>query len=74
MFSPWIKHGFQVSVEECKVKNPPILFIDGARSHILIETAKFCKANDIILYTLFLNAMHLIQALDLIFMNIVKMN
>ena len=72
--SSWIEHRFQINMEDCKVKKPLISFINSARSHISIETAEFCKANDIILYTLFLNAKHLIQVLDLIFMNIVKMN
>ena len=74
LFSSWMEHGFQASIEEQKVQKPLILFIDSARSHISIETAEYCEANDIILYTLFPNVTHLIQALNLIFMNIVKTN
>ena len=64
LFSSWIEHGFHTSMEEQKVQKPFILFINGARSHISIKTAEYCEAN-IILYTLFLNATHLIQPLNL---------
>ena len=75
VFLSWIEHWFQASMEEQKVQKPLILFIDGARSHISIKTAKYCQAN-IILYTLFPNTTHLIQPsyIYLIFMNVVKNN
>ena len=49
-----------------------ILFIDGAKVHLSIEASEFCANNDIILYTLYPNATHLIQLLDLALMGLVK--
>ena len=53
---------------------PVFLLIDGAKCYIPIQAREFCKNNNIILYTLYLNATHLIQLLDLVLMNIVEMN
>ena len=39
---------------------------------ISIETSEFCATNDIISYVLYPNATHLIQALDLVLMGIIK--
>ena len=49
-----------------------ILFIDRAKVHLSIEASEFCTYNDIILYTLYPNATHLIQPLDLALMGSVK--
>ena len=55
------------------MKKPVLLLIDGAKCHILIQAREFCKENNII-YTLYPNATHLVQSLDLVLMNIVKTN
>ena len=49
-----------------------ILFIDRAKVHLSIKASEFCARNDIILYTLYPNATHLIQPLDLALMGSMK--
>ena len=56
------------------MKKPVLLLIDGMKFHISIQAREICKENNIILYTLYPNVTHLIQLLDLMLMNIVKMN
>ena len=74
LFHSWLENGFKESIVERRVKKPVLLLIDGAKCHILIQAGEFCKENNIILYTLYPNATHLIQPLDLVLMNIVKTN
>ena len=50
-----------------------MLLIDGAKCHISIQAREFCKENTI-LCTLYPNATHLIQPLDMVLVNIVKTN
>ena len=56
------------------MEKPVLLLINRAKCHISIQVGEFCKENNIILCTLYLNPTHLIQLLDLVLMNIVKMN
>ena len=42
------------------------------KCHLLIEASEICNENEVLLYLLFLNATHLIQVLDLVLMNSVK--
>ena len=51
---------------------PILLLIDGAKCHLSIQASEICDENEILLYVLFPNATHLIQALDLVLMNAVK--
>ena len=74
LFHSWLENGFNESIVERCVKKPVLLLIDGAKCHISIQAGEFCKENNIILYTLYPNATHLIQPLDLVLMNIVKTN
>ena len=46
--------------------------IDGAKNHLSIQASEFCYKNDIVLYVLYPNAMHLIQPMDLVLMNSIK--
>ena len=51
-----------------------MLLINGVKCHISIQATEFHKENNSILETLYPNATHLIQPLDLVLMNIVKTN
>ena len=68
----WLEHGFNEDIKQCNVTKPVILFIDGAKVHLSINASEFCTRNDIILYTLYPNATHLIQLLDLALMGSMK--
>ena len=72
LFAEWLEHGFNECITRRKVTKPVILFIDGAKVHLSIEASEFCANNNIILYTLYPNATHLIQPLDLTVMGSVK--
>ena len=74
LFHLLLENGFNKSLIKQCVKKLVLLFIDGAKCHILIQAREFCKENNIILYTLYPNMTHLIQPLDLVLMNIVKTN
>ena len=54
------------------MQKPILLLIDGVKCHLLIQASEICDENKILLYVLFPNATHLIQALDLVLMNAVK--
>ena len=72
LFAEWLEHGFNEDIKRHNVTKPVILFIDGVKVHLSIEASEFCARNDIILYTLYPNAMHLIQPLDLALMGSMK--
>ena len=72
LFRVWIEKGFDDGLKRRKVRKPVLLIIDGAKQHISIETSEYCNENNILLYVLFPNATHLIQPLDIVFMNVVK--
>ena len=74
LFHSWLENGFNESLIKRCVKKPVLLLFDRVKCHILIQARNFCKENNIILYTLYPNVTHLIQPLDLVLMNIVKMN
>ena len=71
-FCSWLEFGFNEGIMKRNVRKPVLLLNDRARCHISIDTSEFCVTNDIILYILYPNTTHLIQALDLVLMNIVK--
>ena len=68
LFAEWLEHGFNEDI----ITKLVILFIDGAKVHLSIEALEFCAKNDIIIYTLYPNATHLIQPLDLALMGLMK--
>ena len=73
LFHLWLENEFNES-DQVTCEEASLLLIDGAKCHILIQGREFCKENNIILYTLYPNTTHLMQLLDLVLMNIVKMN
>ena len=72
LFAEWLEHGFNEDIKQCNITKPVILFIDGAKVLLSIEALEFCARNDIILYTLYPNATHLIPSLDLALMGSMK--
>ena len=54
------------------MQKPILLLIDSVKCHLSIQASEICDENEILLYMLFPNATHLIQALDLVLMNAVK--
>lgn len=46
------------------VQFPVIVFLDGHSSHLTYHLSKFCNDHDIVLITLFPNATHVLQPLD----------
>ena len=74
LFREYLENGFDVALAENKVRRPVLLLINGARCHLSIEASEFCDANGIYLYTLYPNATHIIQPLDLVLMGSLKKN
>ena len=72
LFADWLENGFNDCIVRRRVTKPVILFIDGAKVHLSIEASEYCSRNNIILYTLYPNATHIIQPLDLVLMGSVK--
>lgn len=46
------------------MQTPVVVFLDGHRSHLSLELSQFCSSNGIILVSLYPNATHIIQPLD----------
>ena len=67
-FMDWITH-FDTFLTKQKIQHPVIPFFDGHMSHVREDPAVFCHENDIILYCLLANATHLIQPMDVGFLN-----
>ena len=74
LFHEYLENGFDVALAENQVHRPVLLLIDGAQCHLSIEASEFCDANGIYLYTLYPNATHIIQPLDLVLMGLLKKN
>ena len=72
LFLSWLEFGINEGITKCNVRKPVLLLINRVRCHISIETLEFCATNNIILYVLYPNATHLIQALDLVLMGIIQ--
>ena len=68
----WVENGFLKSIKDRGITQPVLLLINGVKSHLSITTSKFYDKNDIIMYVLYPNASHLIQAMDLVIMNAIK--
>ena len=67
-----LENRFIPEVKWAGILKPILLLIDGAKCHILLFISELCNQQNIILYTLLLNVMHLIQPLDLILMGSAK--
>ena len=72
LFVSWLENGFMKGIKERDMTLPLLLLIDGAKSHLSIHVSEFCDKHDI-LYILYPNATHLIQPMDLVLMNCIKM-
>ena len=60
LFQNWLENGFIPEVKQAGILRPILLLIDGAKCHILLFISKICDQENIILYTLLPNMMHLI--------------
>ena len=56
VFEPWLS--------EDNVTRPVLVFADGHKSHLSLETADLCAAKQIILVALYPNSTHMLQPLD----------
>ena len=74
LFQEYLENGFNKALADRHVQRPVLLLIDGARCHLSIKASKYCDQNGIYLYTLYPNATHLLQPLDLSLMGSLKMN
>lgn len=63
-FMEFVVQSFVPQMKQLKRKPPYLLFIDGHRSHISLEISSACEDNGVILITLYPNATHIIQPLD----------
>ncbi|CAF4516894.1 unnamed protein product [Rotaria sp. Silwood2] len=70
LFYQWFK---QVFVEQTKnTPRPLLLIVDGHGSHFSVDTLQLAIQNQIIIVCLPSNATHLLQPLDLVFFNPLK--
>lgn len=65
-FLPWIKRQ--------NIPLPVIVFVDGHSSHLTLSLSEFCSVNNIILVSLYPNATHILQPLDVGFFKPLKQN
>ena len=72
LFAQWLENGFNVDITQRRITKPVLLLVDGAKVHISIESAEYCEANGIYLYTLYPNSTHITQPLDLGVMGSIK--
>ena len=72
LFYDYLQNGFEPAIAQRNITQPVLLLIDGARCHSSIKASEFCEENGIYLYTLYPNATHLIQPLDLALMGSMK--
>lgn len=63
-FFEYIANTFYPWLEETGIQLPIILFIDGHSSHLTLHLSTFCAEKGIILLSLFPNATHILQPLD----------
>ena len=72
LFYNWLEHSFIPEIEKCHIPKPVLLLIDGAKVHISLFIFELCNEHNVILYTYLPNLTHLLQALDLELMGLVK--
>ena len=72
-FYEYITNVFYPYLITKKTTFPVILFVDGHSSHISLHLNEFCKEKKIILVTLFPNATHILQPLDVAVFHPLKM-
>lgn len=72
VFFEYVANGLHQWIVDQGIKKPILFFVDGHRSHMSIELSKFCDENEIILYALPPNAMHLMQPADVALFKLLK--
>lgn len=63
-FYEYIANVFVPFLKNENITLPVIVFLDGHSSHLSLELSEFCKDNQIALVSLFPNATHILQPLD----------
>lgn len=63
-FYEYVANVFHKWLVERQVEFPIILFIDGHKSHYSIELYEFCNKENMILYCLYPNSIHILQPCD----------
>ncbi|XP_062553990.1 uncharacterized protein LOC134219279 [Armigeres subalbatus] len=66
-FSEYLKNVFHPWLLLSKIALPVIVFVDGHKSHVSLQTTEFCRENQIVLVCLFPNSTHVLQPLDVTF-------
>ncbi|XP_055524460.1 uncharacterized protein LOC129718075 [Wyeomyia smithii] len=66
-FYEYLKNVFHPWLLRFKVAFPILLFVDGHRSHVSLQTTEFCKEKQTVLICLFPNSTHVLQPLDVAF-------
>ena len=74
LFKKWLEESFIPEIDKACIPKPLLLIINRAKCHISLPISELCNENNNILYTLLLNATHLIQPLDLSLMGSIKTN
>lgn len=69
LFYGWVKNHFAKWIGK---ERPVVLLLDGHTSHIDVETSKFCKQDNILLYCLPPHSSHITQPLDVGFFGPLK--
>ena len=64
LFYEFIANPFTNWLNEHKIQRPVILFVDGHKTHITLQTSVLCQDNGIILYLLPPNTTHILQPAD----------
>ena len=71
-FISWLEKGFMKGIKERGMTLPVLLLINRAKGHLSIHISEFCDKHDIIFYVLYPVTTHLIQPMDLVLMNWIK--
>lgn len=63
-FYEYMANIFNGWVEENKIKKPILFFLDGHSSHMTLHLSRFCSDNKIVIISLYPNATHILQPMD----------
>lgn len=63
-FLQYIKGQFLPWLIKNNIERPVVLYVDGHCSHMTLELSMFCRENKICLFSLYPNATHVLQPLD----------
>lgn len=66
-FYYYLKNVFYPWIVKSNIPQPILLFVDGHKSHVSLQTTEFCQAKNIVLICLFPNSTHVLQPLDVAF-------